>query len=93
VKFRWNNEWQKSLSVKERQQARMHELGHVAVANASDEAKNQAMKELLDFSRGYPCPEPLPEGQCILDFRNAPPRAEKTWDVAKDFAIDSTVKG
>jgi hypothetical protein len=90
--FRWNNTWQAGLSVNERQQVRQHELGYVAMARAADAAKDQAMKELLDFSRGYPCPEPLEDGKCLLDFRHAP-KPEKDWAIAKDFAINSTVKG
>lgn len=89
--FRWNNAWQAKLSTNARQQVRAHEMNHVVMAGASDEAKSQAMKELLDFSRGYPCPEPLDGGYCILDFRLAPPRSERSWALAKDLATNKVV--
>jgi len=87
--FRWNNAWQSGLSVNERQQVLLHEQGHVAVAKVPHVAKGQAMGEIRDFSRGHPCPEPLTEGQCILDFRAAP---KKDWDIATDYVVNSEVK-
>ena len=86
--FRWNNAWQAGLSVNERQQVRAHEMGHVAMAGASDEAKDQAMKDLLLFSRGYPCPEPLEDGKCVLDFRDAPAKKEPDWKIAQGFVTN-----
>jgi hypothetical protein len=82
--FRWNNAWQAGLKVHERQQVLLHEQGHVGIAKASDDLKNQAMEEIRDFSRGYPCPEPLPEGTTSLSF----PDPFNGWKVFEDFVIN-----
>jgi len=93
--FRWNNEWQAKLSVSERQKVLRHEFGHVVLAKASDgrslsdDLKNQAMKEIRDFSRGYPCPEPLPDGLCILRF---PAPAPKDWKMHVGYVINGEAK-
>jgi hypothetical protein len=68
MRFRWNNAWQASLSVFERQQVSMHEKRHVPYAkNLTDDQKDELMEEILFFSRGYPCPEPLGEKDGLDD--------------------------
>ena len=91
MRFRWNNEWQQSLDVVDRQAAAAHERGHVVASKLSAREKREVMGEIAMFERREPCPEPLAEGMCQLDASN--PKPDDRWNIAPvDLAVNSSLK-
>ena len=91
MRFRWNNEWQKTLDAFDRQKAAAHERGHLAFSKLSSRELRVTREEIATFERGEPCQEPLADGMCLLDVSS--PEPDNRWNVAPfDIPVNDAFK-